>query len=187
MLERNVFKNILFTSQFVSFHTTAINLKRWRDDEYNTLSQGYQEMGPSWDLIADKLPGRTPSECRRKHHMLNISTDFKNTTEMNLYYEGYEKHDDVFIDIPIEKKGARSHLAYSYISLIPFVKSRSQHKKIGWHPTEDMAIKEAYDTYGPNWEKVAEELRHRTPIQCKNRLIYLYRFLNVAPLKSFPG
>jgi hypothetical protein len=161
------------------FHSSRLLLNRWQSEEDEKLQTAYDELGPSWDLIASRLPGRKSKECRRRiHKLLPPPSHVTNSDEMKAHLEGLEFHSGKWIDVPLETKGARTPTFYSFLPNIPFVKSRSQRKRAGWHFHEDLALQEAYEHYGTNWEYVAAEFRHRTPTQCRNRLTRIYRSLN---------
>lgn len=40
--------------------------RAWQISEDTSIVDSYQKFGPSWALIACKLPGRSPTECRRR-------------------------------------------------------------------------------------------------------------------------
>lgn len=144
----------------------------------------YSEIGPAWDSIAQALPGRGSEECRKRFHRENLPASIKSELEHRLLLDGYEYHQGRFIKIPVESAGSRTHLYLSYIPLIPYARSRSARRKAGWHSTEDMAIQEAHDLFGPNWEAIAKNLKHRTPTQCKNRLLRLYRHRFISEFEA---
>lgn len=163
-----------------NFHSSRLLLNRWQLEEDEQLQDAFQELGPSWDLIAARLPGRKSKECRRRiHNLLPAPSHITNSDEMKAHLEGLEFHSGKWIDIPLETKGARTPTFYSFMPAIPFIKSRSQRKRAGWHLNEDLALQEAYEHHGTNWEYVAAEFRHRTPLQCRNRLTRIYRSLNL--------
>lgn len=146
------------------------------------MHEAYEKLGPSWDLVSEQVVDRKPEECRRMYNQLNRPTHITNSTEMKAHLEGLERHGGLWIDVAIEKTGSRNAQYLSLLDDIPFVQTCTEQKRLGWHPTEDMVIREAFDHYGPNWESIAERLRHRTPTQCKNRMIELYRSINLKKI-----
>ena len=166
------------------FHCTSKLNSRWAEHEIATLNKAYQELGSSWDLVAEHLPGRKAKECKRKFNSLSVPSHITNSTEMEAHIQGLERHSDIWIDVPVENVASRNASFYPVLKIIPFFRSRGEHKRAGWHPNEDIYLREAYDHYGPNWKHIACYMQHRTPTQCRNRMIALYKEFNLQAIEE---
>lgn len=155
------------------FHTSGVSFGRWTLAEDTTLLKKYEELGPSWTVMALSLQSRSPTECRRR--WLNLSGTLEGLPKdirRLVYEEGYEMHSGRLIKIPVERivSGPFKRLA----AAVEPVRFRGERRRKGWSPTERMAVQEGFEQYGPRWDFIAKSLQFRTGRQCRNMMLRRY-------------
>ncbi len=157
-----------------AFHATAPLCHRWEAAEDANIRALYAKYGPAWTVVALRVPGRSPVECRRRHLVLEGAlAGLPEGHKRLIYEENYEvRPDGSLIRVPMERIEA-SPFARVASSIAP-VRFRRDRTRAPWSAHEMMAIREGFEQYGPRWDLIAKPLQYRTERQVRNVIVRRY-------------
>lgn len=177
----------------MQFQGTRRLLRRWTESCDSTLLENYEKYGPTWGLIASKLPGRKGVECRKR--WLNLSGVLEAEhyeSDKQLWIDGYERMtrsdgQKGWIKVPdveVLPEGPFERIA----KYLPKFKAKWAKKEAGWNEQELLCLREGYEQYivpileaksekehdvserdeMEGWTYISRKFSHRTATQCRN-------------------
>lgn len=132
----------------------------WKPHEDHKLQAAYDKHGPAWTVVSFAVNSRTPVDCRKRYLKLSgVLEGVDARVREDVFQGGYEfGRDGHLIRVPMEQieKSPMTMLA----DKLP---RRTRRSGPEWSDPEILLVREAFETYGPNWEVIAKLLSKRTP------------------------
>lgn len=141
----------------------------WSEEEDQILRKFVKAHGKQWNLIASKLPQRTPTQ---------IAARWEKCLNPDLIKGPFTAEEDVLILQFVEKNGP-----HSWPNISKMIPNRSPKQcrerwfnhlnpdvlKSAWTYEEDSLIFEQYNIHGPKWSLISKAIPGRTDNAVKNR------------------
>ncbi|CAG8542537.1 6248_t:CDS:1 [Acaulospora morrowiae] len=139
---------------------------RWTDDEHKLLLDLIDKHGQKWTELSDIL--NRPAKCIQSYYEYNIVNKKWTAEENNTLYQAIKEYGENW-DIIMK------YFPYRTVNNVKFhfqyiVACNPNINKGRWNEKEIAAFDKAFKKYGKKWKLISQEVKTRTPQQCKDHI-----------------